>query len=301
MSLSAFSTYGRLAKQLGSTTGKTFVLVPSGSALIPDLNDQFPSDEFGVPRVYTSFASGSNTILGNTASNRGDVILVMPGSYTISTVATLSNSGVRIIGVGPMGGVTFTGSAANILTITGDNCEIANIRFVAASAFDAVNMTGADYCWVHDCMFEGVGGSTSRCIEMLTTACNDNLIERCKFFSNLNTSSGTATQTAHITGLGSRNIIQDCTFQSHRTSTSNAGATTDCIVFSNAADIGNVLRRNTVYESNGATFTEGFDYGTSALDFLVHSNNFLLATAGNAIVNGGNSAGFDNNVGNGTV
>lgn len=301
MAKNPFSTYGRLAKHLPTTgTGKTFVVVPSTSTLIPDLQDQYPVDEDGVPRIYTDLASA----LAAVVSARGDTVAVMPGTYTISTVLSSSASDFKLVGIGMPGEAILTGSAASILTLTGSGVEVANFTFNIATTKKAITLTGANNCNIHDNKFlSAVGGTASHFIHMLTTACSYNWIHDNEFISNLVVAAAGVTQTSHITGLGIGNIIEHNLFVAGRVTTDNAGAVTSGIVFAAAADAGNIVRANTFTEFNGATFTAGVDYGTTALggSVICVENNFMLATAANAVVNGSNAGNFANNIASGTV
>lgn len=295
-----FSTYGRLAKTLPPADGKVFILVPSTSTFVTSLQDEFPTDETGTPRVYTDPAS----VLAAVVSGRGDQILVMPGTYTISTVLASASSDFKIIGVGNVGEAIFTGSAASILTLTGSGVEITGVAFQIASTFKALTLTGGGKHYIHDNLFlSAVGGTASHFIHMLTTASNYNVIRNNQFITNLDVSGAGVTQTSHITLLGIGNLIEGNVFVASRLTTANAGAVTDGILSNAAADAGNTIRGNTFYEVNGATFTAGIESGASSVSgsILPVANNFLLATAANAIVNTTGSAGFGNNIANGTV
>lgn len=296
-----FSKYGRLTRVLpGTPAGKTFIVVPSGSALIPELQDQFPMDEDGVVRVYTDLA----TAVAAVTSARGDVVLVMPGAYTISTVVSSSANDWKLIGLGTPGEAMLTGSSASILTLTGDGVEVANIGFTIATTKKAITLTGADNCKIHDNLFlSSVGGAASHFIHMLTTVCNYNHIYDNRFISNLVVSGGAITQTSHITGLGIGNIIEHNLFVAGRVTTANNGIVTDGVVFAAAADAGNMVRHNTFTEFNGGVFTGGVTYGTTALggSVICVENNFMLATAANAVVPGANAGEFANNIASGTV
>lgn len=236
-------------------------------------------------------------------SGLGDTILLMPGySETISSAVAVSKNNVHIIGLGGL--AALTASASNIFTITGDNCEIAGLKMAIASTKVAIVMTGADQTEIHHNVFtSAVGGAASHFIQMVTTACNFNNIYLNKFVSNLDVSGGAITQTSHITGLGIGNVIERNMFVAGRLTTANAGAVTDGVVFAAAADAGNVVRLNNFTEFNGATFTAGYETGASTVSgaAIPTENNFLLATAANAIVNTAGSAGFANNIANGTV
>lgn len=295
-----FSTYGRLAQALPPAVGKSFYVVPSGSTLYSALSEQFPVDEDGVVRVYTDIASA----ISSCVTGRGDQIGIMPGTFTISTALAMSKSNVRLIGLGAPGTTILTASASDIIDLTGDGCEIANITFNLASTKIAIDMQGADYSNIHDCVFlSAVGGTASHFIFMNTTACNYNQIHDNRFISNLVVAGGAITQTSHITGLGIGNVIEHNVFVAGRVTTANAGAVTAGVVFAAAADAGNVVRWNSFTEFNGATFTAGINYGTTALggSVMAYDNNLMLATAANAVVDGSNAANFANNIASGTV
>lgn len=295
-----FSTYGRLAQALPPVVGKSFYVAPSGSTLFSALSEQFPVDEDGVVRVYTDIASAITSCV----SGRGDVINVLPGTFTISTALAMSKNNVKLVAVGNLGTTVLTGSASDIIDLTGDGCEISGFTFNLASTKIAIDMEGADYSNIHDNVFlSAVGGAASHFIRMATTACNYNWIHDNRFISNLVVAGGAITQTSHITGLGIGNVIEHNVFVAGRVTTANAGAVTNGIVFAAAADAGNLVRWNSFTEFNGATFTAGINYGTTALggSVMAYDNNLMLATAANAIVNGSNAGEFANNIASGTV
>lgn len=295
-----FSTYGRLARPLPAGDGKLFMLIPSTSTLISGVQESFPTDENGFVRTFTDPQSALNAI----TSGRGDVLYVMPGSYTVTTVLSTAATDFKIIGFGSPGAAMFAGSAASILTLTGANVEVTGLGFTIASTKRAITLTGASYCNIHDNLFYStVGGTGSDFINMLTTACSFNIIRDNQFITNVDSSAGAITQASHITLLGVGNLIERNVFCAGRSSTSNAGAVTNGIVSNTVTDYSNTIRGNTFYEVNGATFTAGITSGASSVSGSIFpvANNFLLATAANAIVNTTGSTGFGNNIANGTV
>ena len=301
MARNPFSTYGRLQALAPAGAGKLFILIPSGSAILPEIQELFPVDEDGVARIYTTLASAAAACV----ADRGDVVAVMPGAYTISTVVSSAIDNWKLIGVGQPGEAMFTGSAASILTLTGDGVEVARLGFTIATTKKAITLTGADNCNIHDNVFlSAVGGSASHFIHMLTTACSYNWIHGNKFLTNaLGTEQVAVAQTSHITGLGIGNVIEDNLFMAGRIATDTPAAVTSGVVFAAAADAGNLVRKNSFVEFNGATFTAGVDYGTTAVggSVLCVDNNFQLATTANAVVNGSNKGNFANNLVSGDV
>lgn len=296
-----FSRYARLAKPEPLGAAKNFYVVPAASVLVPELANTFVVDEEGVVRVFTAL----ETALANVVSNRGDVINVCMGSYAYtSTGISSAANGFVIRGAGPAGSVTISASAADTLTLTGDNWALENITLTSAGTFSSLVMTGCDNFDIKNCrFFTSGGGAGTYLIEMVTTANSIGKITNSSFTANLDVSAGAATVTALILGLGNRMNIEDCQFHARRQTTANAGAVTDGIVFANANDWGIVVKRCDFIEHNGATFTAGLEYGTNVTTGGVFPtmNNFLLGTAANAVVNGSNSAGFGNNMANGTV
>lgn len=305
--MNQFSQYGRTARPLRPGVGKTFVVFPATSTLGTQVLYEWTQDENG---FLTSFSDttgdGIAAALALCISGRGDQILLMPGTYTISTaISATSKNDVHIMGLGTSGSVILNGSAASIFSlVTCSGWEFTNIQFNIASTLTAITLNGCNGFDIHGNTFlSAVGGSGSNFILMTTAACNYNNIHDNQFLSNLVVTGGVITQDAHITGLGIGNTIEHNTFMGGRVTTDNAGVVTNGILFNHAADAGNLVRFNSFTEFNGATFTNGVNYGTTALpgSVMAYANNFVLVTAANAIVNGSNSAGFANNIANGTV
>jgi len=301
--LNPFSKNGRQSRPLPAASGKVFHVVPTSSALLADLEQLYPVDEDGVKRVWSGDTAIADA-LAFCVTGRGDRIRAHGGTYTISAPIAVSINDVVIEGLGSPGAASLVASASNIFTLTGDNIEIANLSLTIATTKIGIVMTGAENCNIHDNVFKSaVGGAASHFIQMVTTACSYNWIHDNRFLSMLDVSGGAITQTSHITGLGIGNIIEHNFFVAGRLTTANAGVVTSGIIFGAAADAGNFVRANSFTEFNGATFTAGTDYGTTALggSVLCIENNYMLATAANAVVNGSNAGSFANNIASGTV
>lgn len=296
-----FSRTGRVVQPPAIASGKSFFVFPTSSALNADAQNMFPTDEDGVVLVWDGDIASA---ISSCVASRGDSIYVQPGTYTISTALAMSVASVRLIGNGPPGSVILTGSGANIINLTTTGCEIAGFTFNLATTKIAINMTAASSNDIHDNVFlSAVGGAASHFILMVTTACNYNRIRDNRFISNLVVAGGAITQTSHVTGLGIGNLIVNNLFVAGRVTTANTGTVTDGVVFLAAADTGNVVRENSFTEYNGGIFTAGIRTGASTVSgaAMITSNNLLLATAANAIVNTAGSEGFSNNIANGVV
>lgn len=303
MSRNINANYGRCAKPsepLG--TGKAFYVIPSTGANVGELTSYFKTDEDGIVRAYTDIATAISACL----TQHGDVVRLTPGTYTLTAGLTIAADGVTLEGYGAPGScIIATSGTVDLLTCTNDNLILRNLEFRGAATKSSIVLTGVDQFLIEDCNIDhtGVAGAGTNGIKMVTTANTKGRIRRCRLSANLDVSGGSATMDALIAGLGNRITIEDCQLDARRQTTANAGAVTDGILFAAAADWGNVVQRCTFVEHNGATFTAGLEYGTNVLTGGVFPcfNNFLLATAANAIVNGSNSAGFGNNIANGTV
>jgi hypothetical protein len=296
------SKYGHVAKTAPIGPAKAFFVVPSGSAILPETANHFVPDEEGVVRVYTDPASAIAAVV----SGRCDNIYFLPGTYTITTaLAATSVDDVNLIALGTEGSTILTGSGANILNLT--TCKGWNIRgfqWNLASTKKCIALVGCSGINIQfNTFLSAVGGAASHFIHMLTTASTYCRITDNRFISNLVVAGGAITQTSHITGLGIGHIIERNVFVAGEVTTANQGTVTTGILFANAADCGNVIRENSFTEFNSGVFTAGVDYGTTALggSVLCHNNNFMLATAANAVVNGSNAGNFANNIASGTV
>jgi len=295
-----FSKYGRVAKPSPQGAGKAFFVGASGATYLPNLTNHFVTDEEGDVRSFTTIADA----ISAASSGRGDYIYVLPGTYTITTALAMSKADIHLIALGSVGSAILTGSAADIMDITANGCEVAGFQMNLASTQICIDMAGASGCNIHDNVFlSAVGGSGSHFIRMATTACNYNTITKNRFISNLVVAGGAITQTSHITGLGIGNLIEENVFVAGRVTTANTGTVTAGVIFGAAADAGNCVRNNEFTEFNGGIFTAGVNYGTTALggSVICTRNNFMLATNTNAVVPGSNAASFANNIADGTV
>ena len=94
----------------------------------------------------------------NAASN-GDT-LYMRGTFTEAVICTKS---IGFFGAGnTVNNCVWMESAAGqtLLTLTGTDCEIANIRFrIPTTGGIGINMANSDYTKIHDCHFQGRSGS----------------------------------------------------------------------------------------------------------------------------------------------
>lgn len=143
--------------------------------------------------------------VGLTSANVGDVIVLLPGSHTVTATVTVDVAGITIVGI--PGNSLLPGDRANsgasrarsqittseaagiIFTVTAADVEIAYLHFNAITQGQCVSISNAaDRAFVHDCTFAVVGtaSSTSYAINFPlgtgTTTNNDNSVIRNCYF-----------------------------------------------------------------------------------------------------------------------
>lgn len=163
------SRYGAIAKALPFTLGKIFFVVNGADSWAADLSSEFPTDRDGVPRVYAT-TSGSDTdnvaiqaALDACTAGRNDYVLVLPSTndYDLAAALTVTKRGVHLIGMDYLNNKLEFGSNsatkihqtadADIITLTGGNCEIAGFYFKNYNNQGSVVCTGAvaDVAHIH--------------------------------------------------------------------------------------------------------------------------------------------------------
>lgn len=139
-------------------------LSPPGDALYVNSARSFAGT--GSSKGYTpsnplstlaSAVSRAATIASGSDRDNGITIFVMPGhSETITSAVTVATAGVSIVGLGnTRNRPLFTcGGAIDMISITGANVKISNLRFAAstAAATARIDMGAAD-CIVENCEF----------------------------------------------------------------------------------------------------------------------------------------------------
>lgn len=154
------SRYGAWAKaNPASPLSKTFFVVPAASALLGDFMQEFPVDNDGVTRVHTTLASA----ISSTVSGRGDVVMIAPGSYTItaSLVPKANTSFVAMRQVNPrVPTVIITGNVADLVQIDVNDTYWEGIEFKASGStadnlIDVADTTAVSGLVFKKCVFNG--------------------------------------------------------------------------------------------------------------------------------------------------
>lgn len=134
MQQNQLSRYGAISRVIPELApgAKLFLVCDSDDTTVGPLNlgAEFPADNDGVARVYTTIQAGVNAA----SASRGDVVLVMPGyDYSLARADSWATAGVSVIGLGegmsrPI--IRYTAKTSEI-GIAANNVTVKNIRFLA--------------------------------------------------------------------------------------------------------------------------------------------------------------------------
>lgn len=162
---------------------------PSANALTFRFNngDAVPIFDAGTLTLYVDSVTGSDSNTGlswgvafrtitaaveqatdylelTPSQTQANIAIVIRGTFKEAVTCTLNN--ITFIGAGPTVNnaiwqeVDTTGAGSTLLTLSGKQCAIKNIRFrVPTTGGIALAVTGGDYLIVDGCHFQGRGGS----------------------------------------------------------------------------------------------------------------------------------------------
>lgn len=246
--------YGSFWGQLPQTSGNLYWVAPSDSYTVEgrsysasDNNDGL-SPERAVRTI--DYAVGLCT------ANVGDVIVLLPGTHTITTgTVTLDVAGITITGIPGSGPrefdrgpglarcraqVTTSVAAGDIFTFTaaGDDIEIAWIHFIPITQGDGIVIPlGADRPFIHDCTFlhNATASATSECIHFsssTTGTVNNAVIRNCYFLV-----SGNQGPSVRALGTVIGLKVEQCTFELQGTA-----AWDDAIEILDPGSLGTLIR-----------------------------------------------------------
>jgi hypothetical protein len=200
--------YGSFWGQLPQTSGRLFWVAPTASYVVE--GNSYPASDNNDGLSPERALLTIDYAVGLTTANAGDVIVLLPGSHTVTAAVTLDVAGITITGIpgsGPREGdrmpgapsrcrsqVTTSEAAGNIFSLTaaGDDVEIAWIHFNLITQGDGIVIPlGADRPFIHDCTFAAVGtaSSTSECIHFsssTTGSVSNAVIRNCYFLASGN-------------------------------------------------------------------------------------------------------------------
>lgn len=155
--LSRYGAISRVVPDL-SPGAKLFLVSDSDDTTVgpSNLGAEYPVDNEGVVRVYTTIQAAVNA----TASNRGDRVLVLPGyDQSLTAADSWATAGVHIEGIGrgtmrPT--LRYTGTAGEV-GLGANNIRVSGLRFLTAvdSCARALDLdTGFEGQRVDNCIFD---------------------------------------------------------------------------------------------------------------------------------------------------
>jgi hypothetical protein len=202
------SRYGAISRALPATLGKIFFVVHGDDAFAGNLLNEFPVDSDGVPRVYVTTTESALTAdlaiqaaLDACVASRNDYVIILPSNYNykLGAALTMSKRDVHLIGLDYLFNKHDTGANsatkvqqtadADIITLSGGNCEIAGFYFKNYNNQGSVYITGAvcDCAHVHHNHFNMNATTTYGVaqVDASTASSSFLLIERNTFATNV--------------------------------------------------------------------------------------------------------------------
>lgn len=250
---------------LPETSGRVFWVAPADSYTVEgrtyvgsDGNDGL-SPERAVRTI--------DYAVGLTTASVGDVIVLLPGSHTVTATVTLDVAGITITGIpGAIphhadhsagsgtrcrSQVTTSEAAGNIFTLTaaGDDIEIAYVHFNLITQGRGIMIPlGAERPYIHDCTFANVGtaSATSYCISFsssTTGSVTGAVIRNCYFLASGN-------QGPAIRALGT---VYGLTIESSTFELQGTAAWDDAIEILDPGTLGTLIRDCDFNEPTSAT------------------------------------------------
>lgn len=228
-------------------------------------------------------------------SGAGDIIYVMPGTYTVTASITVSKNKVSIIGLGGgrpgFQGVNLTASSvgAALFKVAANNVTVAGITFTGEASRACVDCSSASsFALFQDCEFIVPDSATAKAVAS-TADWTESAFIRCTF-------KGLGTITALVTIGGDNNLIQDCLMLG-----TGASKTVTTGILSTATTIGLLIDNLRLMERGGTVFTTGVDLTNGTYNFVSRSYS-NMGTQGNFLTFTGTGNGaLGSNVANGTV
>ena len=256
--MSLITKYGSFWGMIPQTTGRYFFVAPSASYTVEGVAYDASNDNDGLsPERAKRTVAGA---ISAASASVGDVIVLLPGSHSVSATITISKAGLTIVGIPGStpssnmrhgsGGkrlrtqITSTETAGIIFTVSAPDTEIAYIHFAPPAAggqgislTPTVNVANRPY--IHDCTFAliatasvttyGINVPAGVTADVLESA----LISRCYFVSGLVASSGANGPAVNVLGTAHNLTIENSSFELRGTA-----AWADVILSSNPGTLG---------------------------------------------------------------
>lgn len=136
MTQNQLSRYGAISRVMPNLApgSKLFLVSDSDDTTVGPVNlaAEFPVDNDGVVRVYTTIQAANNAA----AAGRGDVVAVLPGyDHSLTGADSWNTAGLQVIGYGNGNNrptLRYTGAGGEV-GIGASNIRVSNLRFLAAA------------------------------------------------------------------------------------------------------------------------------------------------------------------------
>ncbi len=276
--------YGTYWGSIPQTSGNVFWVAPGATYNVEGRSQPASDSNDGLSPERALLTV--NAAIGLCTDNAGDVVVLLPGTHTVTATITLNKAGVTITGLpgnqarysdrsnggGVRARTTVTTSAAagDILTLTaaGDDAEICHLHFVPITEGDGIVIPlGADRAYIHDCTFANTGtaSATSECIHFSSSTTGTVAgakIRNCYF-----TVSGNQGPAIRALGTVLGLTIESCTFELKGTA-----AWDDAIEILDAGTLGVLIRDCDFMEPTSATtvITNAIDCTGVTIDGATH-------------------------------
>ena len=235
----AFLTkYGSFWGMLPQTTGRYFWVSPSANYTVEGVSREASDNNDGLsPERALRTVNAAITLA---SASVGDIIVLLPGSHSVSSTVNINKAGLTLIGIpGAMHGrnfrraggskrlrtqITSTETAGIIFTVNAADTEIAFIHFAPPAAggrgVSLSPLSGlANRTYIHDCTFAMVATASVTTYGVTVPAgvtadlLEDTLISNCYFLSGAEAASGANGSAVNTLGTTSSFTIEQSTFE----------------------------------------------------------------------------------------
>lgn len=270
--MSFLTKYGSFWGFVPITSGRLFWVAPSGQYTIEGnvYSSSDNNDGLSPERALRTV----DYAVGLTTANVGDVIILLPGSHSITTPVLVDVAGITITGIPgttaqdtvrntaskrKRSTITSTQTAGIIFSVSAVDCEISHIGFLPPAAggrgISLAPLSGAaNRTYIHDCTFSLIATASVTTYGITVPAgvtadlLEDTLISHCYFVSGGSASSGANGPGVNVLGTAHGLTIENSTFELKGTA-----AWASAITTSNAGTLGLLIREVDFMNPTSAT------------------------------------------------
>jgi hypothetical protein len=215
----------------------------------------------------------------NATASVGDVIILLPGSHSVTATLTIAKAGLTITGIPGANRsttirrasgskrlrsqITSATTGVNIFTVSAQDVEFAFLHIAPPTQGQGINITPtlatANRTYIHDCTFalQGTASTTTFGINVPANVSADvldeTLVSGCYFVSGTDTTSGANGGAVNIAGTSHGFVIENSTFELKGTAA--WAAAIDMAPISTGAMLGIVIRDNDFVNPTSSTTT----------------------------------------------